>query len=152
MSEIFKGIEPLVNKSKISVPYSWWAGDTASKFLSTIRDEMKIMGSKCKECNKVYVPPRKNCPTCFKETGWVDVADKGILQSYTVIRKKLASLPKDPPVVCGLIKLEGADTAIIHYLDEIDVDKIEIGMELKAKFADKRTGTMNDISYFVPIT
>jgi len=45
MSDQFKGIEPMVYNSKINVPYSWWAGDTASKFYITLRDEKKIMDS-----------------------------------------------------------------------------------------------------------
>ena len=62
MSDQFKGIEPMVYNSKINVPYSWWAGDTASKFYLTLRDEKKIIGTKCGACNKVFLPPRKVCP------------------------------------------------------------------------------------------
>ncbi len=67
MSDQFQGIEPMVYQSKINVPYSWWAGDTASKFYITLRDEKKIMGTKCAACNKVFLPPRKICPSCFTE-------------------------------------------------------------------------------------
>jgi len=151
MADIFDGIEPMVYKSKIRVPYSWWAGDTASVFLTSLRDRKVIQGKKCAQCNKVYVPPRKACPACFKETEWVAVSDTGTVLSYTVVRKKLAALPKDPPVIYGLIKLDGADTAMLHFLGDVVPEKLAVGMRVKAKFSEQRSATIRDIEYFAPI-
>ncbi len=49
MNDIFKDIEPMVHKSGIKVPYSWWAGDTASELFRSLRDEEKIIGNKRKK-------------------------------------------------------------------------------------------------------
>ena len=142
----------MVVKSKISVPYTWWAGDTASKFLVSLRDEQKIKGTRCGSCNKVYIPPRKTCPTCFTENSeWVDVSDEGTLVSYTVTRKQLASIPRKVPVIYGLIKLDGADTSILHFIDDVPSEELKIGMRLKAEFSKDRTGTIRDISHFKPV-
>ena len=152
MSDQFKGIEPMVYESKISVPYTWWAGDTASKFLVALRDEQKITGLKCNKCGKVYVPPRKVCPTCFTENEeWVDLSGEGVLQSYTVVRKQLASVPKKVPVMYGLIKMDGADTGMLHFLDNVKPEELKIGMRFKAVFSDERKAVINDIAYFEPI-
>ncbi len=154
MSDIFKGVEPLVYESRISVPYTWWAGDTASRFLVALRDEEKITGTKCSGCNKVYVPPRKTCPSCFTENSeWVELPDEGTLQAFTVVRKKRASLPLDKklPVIYGLVKIDGADTAMLHFLDEVDPDTITIGMRMKARFSETRSGIIRDILYFRPV-
>jgi uncharacterized OB-fold protein len=154
MSEMFKGIEPMVHNSKISVPYSWWAGDTASKFFISLRDEQKIIATRCRKCRKVFMPPRKVCPTCFTENEeWVDVSDEGTLVSYSVARRQLASIPGDKkvPVIWGLIKLDGADTALLHYLDGIKPGEVAIGMRVKAVFAESRTGGIRDISHFKPV-
>ena len=152
MNDIFKDIEPMVHKSGIKVPYSWWAGDTASELFRSLRDEEKIIGTKCKKCEKVFIPPRKTCPFCFIENKqWVDVSKEGTLISYTIARRQLASLPKKAPVVFGLIKLDGADTAMLHMLDEVDLDKIKIGIRVRAQFADKKTGGIKDIAYFKPL-
>jgi hypothetical protein len=151
MEDIFKDIEPMVHKSVINIPYKWWAGDTASKFLLAIRDEQKILGTKCSKCSRVFVPPRKTCPTCFTENKeWVSVSDVGIVQAFTVARRQLAALPKKVPICFGLIKLEGADTALLHYLDEVDTADIKIGMRVKARFAEERDGKITDIDYFRP--
>jgi uncharacterized OB-fold protein len=151
MTELFAGVEPMVYQSRISVPYSWWAGDTASRFFIALRDEKKILGKKCGQCAKVYVPPRKVCPVCFVETPeWVEVSNEGVLQSYTVARRQLASLPAKAPVIFGLIRLDGADTGLLHCLGEVDPGQVVIGMRLKAVFADERKGGIRDIAYFRP--
>ncbi|MFH1079661.1 MAG: Zn-ribbon domain-containing OB-fold protein [Pseudomonadota bacterium] len=154
MSDPFKGIEPMVYQSKINVPYSWWAGDTASKFYITLRDEKIILGTKCETCNKVFLPPRKVCPSCFTENReWVTLADEGTVLSFTVARRRFAAIPnnKKVPVIWGLIKLDGADTAMLHYLDEIKPENVTIGMRVKAVFSEVRQGTIRDISHFKPV-
>lgn len=152
MNEPFAGVEPMVYQSRISVPYSWWAGDTAGKFFVALRDEKKILGTSCSRCNRVFVPPRKTCPICFSETtDWVEVAAEGTLQSFTIARRQLAALPKPAPVIFGLIKLDGADTALLHYLDEVTPETVRIGMRVRARFAEERSGTIRDITCFSPV-
>jgi uncharacterized OB-fold protein len=91
MDDTLHDVEPMVYQSRINVPYSWWAGDTASRFFKSLRDEKKIIAKKCHRCNRVYVPPRKVCPLCFTENPeWVEVSDEGVLQSYTISRRQLA--------------------------------------------------------------
>jgi len=117
-----------------------------------LRDEKKIMGTSCRSCNRVFVPPRKTCPTCFSEnTDWVEVAPEGTLQSFTIARRQLAALPKPAPVIFGLIKLDGADTALLHYLDEVTPEAVHIGMRVRARFAEERNGTIGDIACFSPV-
>jgi len=152
MSDIFKGVEPMILKSKINVPYHWWAGETASKFLVGLRDEQVIMGTKCGRCGKVYIPPRKACPVCFGgETEWVKLSGEGTVVSFTVTRRQLASLPKKTPVIFALIKLDGADTAMLHYLGDVKPEDVKIGMRVKAKFAGERKARMQDIEHFAPV-
>ncbi len=148
---MLKDVEPMIYKSRINVPYNWWAGETASRFLISLRDNKRIIGNKCAECNKVYVPPRKVCPTCFTDIEeWLDVSNEGVLLTYTIARRQLASIPKKVPVIYGLIKLDGVDTALLHYIEKIDPVDIKIGMRLIAEFADERNATMQDIAYFKP--
>ena len=154
MSDQFQGIEPMVYKSKINVPYSWWAGNTATSFFVSLRDDKKITAMKCGSCGKVFIPPRKICPVCFTEnTQWVNVSDEGKVLSYSIARRQLASIPKDKkvPVIWGLIKLDGADSALLHYLDDIRPEDVKIGMRVKAVFAESRKGVIRDISHFKPV-
>lgn len=154
MHDVFKEIEPMIYDSKINVPYSWWAGNTASKFFISLKDDKKIIATRCQKCKKVFVPPRKVCPECFTENAdWVDIASEGTLISYSIARRQLESIPGDKkvPVIWGLIKLDGADTAMLHYLGDMNPEEVAIGMRVKAVFAEKRTGNVRDISHFQPV-
>jgi len=153
MADQFEGVEPMVYKSRINIPYSWWAGDTAGKFFKALRDEKKIIAPRCARCGKVYLPPRKVCPGCFTENGeWVTISDEGTVLSFSIARRSMASIPKDKktPVIWALIKLDGADTAILHFLGDVVPENVRIGMRVKAVFAEDRKGAIRDISHFRP--
>ena len=100
------------------------------------------------------MPPRRVCPSCFTEnTQWVNLSGEGTLVSYSIARRRLESIPADrkAPVIWGLVKLDGADTALLHYLDEVRPEEVAIGMRVKAVFAESRTGGIRDISHFKPV-
>ena len=152
MNDLFAGIEPLVHKSAISIPYSWWAGETASRFYTAIRDQERILGTKCPECKKVYLPPRKVCPACFVKAGeWVELGPEGEVVSFTVVQRQLPALKKPVPVIFALVRLEGAHTALLHYLGEVKPEQVKIGMRVRPKFARERKGQITDIEYFRPL-
>lgn len=152
MEDIFKGIEPQVYKSQISVPYQWWAGETASKFFITLRDEKKILGTQCPQCSKVFCPPKKTCPYCYVDTNkWKEVGPKGKVITYTVVYKQLAALKKNVPVAFGLIQLDGADNAMLHYIGETEPKNLAIGMIVEAVFAEEKSATIQAISHFRPV-
>ncbi len=152
INDEFAGVEPMVCESKISVPYSWWAGETATKFLTALRDDKKLLAVKCGTCGKSYVPPRKTCPTCFTDnTEWIELSGKGTVEAFTVARRQLASIPKKVPVTYALIKLEGSDTAMLHYIEGIDPDKVTVGMAVEVEYSENRNGTIQDIACFRPV-
>jgi uncharacterized OB-fold protein len=137
---------------KLALPYTYFAGRVGSKFLTTIRDEKKIMGIKCNKCNKVFVPPRQTCDVCMEDIreNWVDVQNTGEVTNFTVVRYDDKHLPKKAPYVLAMIKLDGADTSMVHVLEGMDVDKAKIGMKVQAVFADETTNTIMDIDHFGP--
>jgi len=148
MTEWLKEVEPLTLKGQIAVPYTWWAGETGSKFLVSIRDEKKILGTKCKECGTVYVPPRKNCGRCFVDVGeWVDIGDEGVIEAHTIVHYAHPMQPVKPPFAYALIKLDGADVCFLHLVKK-NLDKIRNGLRVKAKFKAERTGHILDIDSF----
>ncbi|MBW2218473.1 MAG: Zn-ribbon domain-containing OB-fold protein [Deltaproteobacteria bacterium] len=138
---------------KLALPYSYFAGRVGSKFITTLRDEKKIMGVRCKTCWKVFVPPRQTCEKCMEDIRdkWVDLGNSGELVNYTVVRYNDGHLPRKAPFVLAMIKLDGADTPIVHILEGIGFEKIEIGMKVKAVFAEETTNTILDIDHFEPV-
>lgn len=151
MNTLFDGIEPMVYESGINVPYNWCAGDTASRFFAGLRDERKIWGTRCASCSTTHVPPRKACPICFhSHSDWVEVSSQGVVMTFTVARRQLAAMKQSVPVIFGLIRLDGADTSILHYIGDVSPEAVQIGMRVKAKYSETRKGEIRDIAYFMP--
>lgn len=143
--------EPVVVEVMAHSSFLVSTGETGTKFLSEIRDNKKIVGIKCPSCGKIYVPPRLHCPTCFvRMSEWVELSGKGALSSYTIVRYKESYHPKEPPFAYGVIQMDGADTGMSHFLGEVDLDKIKIGMRLEPVFKEEREGSILDIDYFKP--
>ena len=57
--------DPYVAEGRITMPYRYFAGSIGTKFFRGLKEEKKIMGLKCPDCQKVYIPPRPTCGSCF---------------------------------------------------------------------------------------
>jgi uncharacterized OB-fold protein len=143
--------EPIVVEVQSHSNFLVTVGNTGNKFLTEIRDNKALMGIKCPSCKKIYIPPRLHCPACFvKMSEWVKLTGKGTLDTYTVVRYPEPYMPKEPPFAYGVIKLDGADTGIVHLLGGVDLDKIKVGMKMEPVFKEQREGSILDIEYFKP--
>jgi uncharacterized OB-fold protein len=152
MHEFWRHVEPIAYEGRIKVPYSWQAGETASYFLIRLRDDQKIVGRKCPKCQKVLVPPRKNCPFCFVHTKeWVELSGQGEVETFTIVHRGTHIQPLKPPFVYAVIRLDGADTGMVHLLGEVEPGDVKEGMRVKAVFAEERKGSPLDIAYFKPV-
>lgn len=131
---------------------SYAAGETASRFFTILRDQCRIMGTKCPQCGRVLVPARQFCSTCFVDaTDWVEVGPGGNLISHTVVHHHEPHHPKAVPFAYGIIRLDGADTNFVHLLGGCEIDTIHNGMRLEAVFAENRDAGILDINYFRPM-
>jgi len=151
MSSWLTETESLVYSGRIKVPYQWWVGETGSRFLAALRDERKILGRYCPECNLVFVPPRKTCGRCFcQELEWREVGHSGSLVTYTIPRYESDLHPLKGPFAYGVIKLDGADTGLTHLLGEFAEGELRSGLRVEAVFAEERRGHILDLAYFRP--
>ncbi len=152
MNKWWETVEPMVYESRIKVPYTWSVGEAGSWFLIEVRDHKKIFGTRCLKCDKVYLPPRKNCGQCFLDNlEWVEVSSQGTLITYTVVRYESSAMPMKPPFAYGIILLDGASTGIVHLLGEVNLKEIKTGMRVEAVFKEERIGDIMDIRYFKPV-
>ena len=57
------------------------------------------------------------------------------------------------PVPYGyvFVKLDGADTALPHFLDSADPEKVKVGARVKAVFEEECKGSIMDIKHFTLI-
>ena len=141
-------VEALTLKGQIAVPYTWWVGETGSRFLMGLREEEKILGNRCGKCGKVFVPPRKNCGQCFEDiTEWVELSSEGVVKAHTVVRYAAPMHPAEPPFAYVLIRLDGADVDLLHIM-RMGLDRLKNGVRVKARFSQERTGHILDIEDF----
>ncbi len=144
-----KDKEIIVSEQVLQVPFRYSAGKVTSRFLTYLRDESVIYGIKCPGCGKVYVPPRSVCGGCFRETGeWVALSGEGLVESFSAVHYLETVHSVEAPFIIGIIKLDGADTGMVHFIRGISEENLKIGQRVKARFSDERKGHILDISHF----
>jgi len=154
LTEKLEGMDVWVYHGKIHIPNTYSAGAVGSRFLIELRDNEKIMGTRCPTCNLVYVPARSVCKDCFGQLNeWVEVSRQGELLTWAVSYQANLVQPAKIPLTYGIVKLDGADTGLVHMLGEVDPDQLKVGMKVKAVFKvkDERQASILDIKYFKPL-
>jgi uncharacterized OB-fold protein len=130
------------------------AGIAGERFFRAIKDEAKFLGTRCDACDLVYVPATMFCERCFAELDeWLEVSTQGHVFTFTVLMRDLDDQPLDEPQVLAYVKLDGCDGGLVHYLGEIDLEELYIGLEVEAVFKNEaeREGSILDVKYFRPV-
>lgn len=137
----------------IPITSRYTVGIAGERFFREILENANLLGTRCTECDIVYVPPRMYCEQCFAHLEeWVDVPATGYVHTYTVVHIDLDGNPLPEPRMVAFVHLDGTDGGLVHFLDEVDPDEVCIGMCVEAVFKDEdeRKGGINDIAYFKP--
>lgn len=145
-------VEPVSTPGLLAAPYRKSVGKVASRFFAELRDNAVCKATRCRSCNRVYMPPTSVCSKCFSRIDeWVELNGAGTVRSYTVVHYTEPAQPYPPPLTYAIIDLDGADTGMVHMLGEVEEDQIEIGMRVEPVFRLNREGNMLDIKYFRPM-
>ncbi|MFX1254269.1 MAG: Zn-ribbon domain-containing OB-fold protein [Promethearchaeota archaeon] len=146
-----------ITEGFVQAEFNFWVGKYMDKFYDAL-EASKILGNKCQTCGKVYLPPRKICGECFKtinfETQWVELIDTGTLLNFSlahyVVSEGGKTKTKDP-VLIGMVKIDGSDTAVIYKILEAEEKDLKIGLKMQVVWNDKLQGHPTDIKGFKPI-
>ncbi|WP_234390695.1 Zn-ribbon domain-containing OB-fold protein [Nocardia suismassiliense] len=134
---------------RVRFDYTRSVGPTIGTFLTKLRDR-KIVGVRGSD-GRVLVPPPEYDPiTAAALTEFVDVAAVGTVESWTWVREPLPGQPFDRPFAWALIRLDGADTALLHAVDVAAPEDMRTGMRVAVRWAAETTGTIHDIACFEP--
>jgi uncharacterized OB-fold protein len=134
--------------------YTYFAGKSASRFFHELRENRRIMGTRCPKCNRLLVPARAFCDACMERTTeWQEVGPEGTLETFTIITTAFPGLPK-PPIVMAYVTLDGADTALINLVRGEDLSDIEAAAQrlnklprVRTVFIDAPEGRITDFSF-----
>jgi uncharacterized OB-fold protein len=114
--------------------------------------EERLMGSRCKECDAHYVPPRSICVKCYSsDMEWVEMKGKGCLAAFTCITVAPPFMieqgyDRKNPYISGVVELEkgGRVDARIIGLDPSKPEEINVGMALKATYVHWNEGDLKE--------
>lgn len=109
-------------------------------------NEEKLMGSRCKECAALFLPPRPICIKCHSpEMEWVEMGGKGTLSAFTCISIGPPSMIEEGynrknPYCSGVVELEEGVRidARIEGVDTNKPEEIRLGMPLNVKFLHRQ--------------
>lgn len=135
----------------LSVAYRYTPGVGNTAFFEALRDRGAFLGSRCDACGITYLPARTFCERCLAELeASVECSPEGEVVSWTLARVDVDDRPLDPPVVAALVKLDGADTVLLHRLVGFDAEP-EVGARVRAVLAPARSGSILDVEGFAPV-
>ncbi len=142
-------------KWRPNAKYAWSVGIAYGRFLEELKNG-KIIGRRCRECERILVPPRMFCEQCFRPTDeWVFVKDTGVINTFSLSYLDADARRIKTPIPVAVIDLDGASPGIgiLHKLGNVDPKRIHIGMRVRAvwKPAKQREGSVTDIKYWEPI-
>ena len=133
----------------LPVRFRYTPGVGNGAFLEALRDRGVLLGSRCASCEVTYLPARLFCERCFAELeADTECGPEGTLESFTVAHVGLDGEPLPATDTYGLVRLDGADTVMLHRLR--DVASPEIGMRVRAVIRDRRTASIDDLEGFAP--
>jgi uncharacterized protein len=139
---------PLSAPLKLSFDYTRSVGPLLSQFFTALR-ERRIVGVRGSD-GRVHVPPAEYDPVTYEAlTEVVPVSAVGTVLSWTWQPAPLEGQPLDRPFAWALIKLDGADTPLLHAVDAPE-GSIKTGDRVHAHWIDEPVGAITDIAWFVP--
>ena len=128
----------------IEYPFSRTTGPVIGAFMTGLREGL-IVGIKGAD-GRVIVPPQEYDPVTAEElTEIVEVGDAGVVTTWCWVNDPLTDQPFDRPFAWALIRLDGADTAMVHAVDTGgDQAAMASGMRVKARWRPARPDDAED--------
>ena len=101
----------------------------------------------------VLVPALEYDPVSSEPvTEMVEVSQSGIVETWTWIDPPRPQSPWDAPHALALIRLDGADTSMLHAVLVDSPSEIRTGMRVTARWKEERVGHIADLEGFIQET
>jgi uncharacterized OB-fold protein len=132
-------------RTTLEFPYTRTLGPTVGAFAAGMR-EKRLLASRTHE-GRVLFPPLEYDPEtgASVESDLVEVGPMGTVQSWTWVPRPTGRHPLAKPFAFALIKLDGADTAVVHVLAASSPEEIRTGMRVVPLWREARSGRIDDI-------
>ncbi|MEU4091388.1 OB-fold domain-containing protein [Streptomyces sp. NPDC026673] len=141
--------EPLTAPLVVEFPFTRSLGPVQSAFLTGLR-ERTVLGVRTGD-GRVLLPPVEYDPVTAEELReLVEVGTTGTVTTWAWNPAPRPQQPLSTPFAWVLVRLDGADTALLHVLDAPGPQVVRTGMRVRVRWAATRTGAITDIACFEP--
>lgn len=133
----------------IEYPFKRTTGPVIGAFLTGLREQV-LLGIRASD-GRVIVPPAESDPVTGKDLAeLVEVGPGGEVTTWAWVHQPHPKHPLDRPFAWALVRLDGADTAMLHVVDGGTVDAMHTGMRVTPRWREDREGAIGDLTCFVP--
>ena len=134
---------------EIAFDYTRSLGPVLGQFMTALR-ERRVLGARSAD-GTVHCPPFEYDPVTHLPPGeLVAVGPAGTVLTWTWLDRPLPGQPLDRPFGWALIRLDGADTAMLHAVDAGSAAAMRTGMRVRPRWAGEPAGSIKDIECFEP--
>jgi len=141
--------QPLTAPLEIGFDYTRSLGPTLSQFMTALAGR-RILGARGAD-GRVHAPPFEYDPvTLAPPDELVPVGPEGSVTSWSWAPRPLEGQPLAHPFAWALIRLDGADTAMLHAVDAGSAAMMHTGMRVRVRWAASTVGHIRDIACFEP--
>lgn len=139
--------EVLNQSFELGFTYTRSTGPVVGRFLTELK-KRNIVGIKASD-GSVVVPPMEYDPDTAEELSeFVDVGQEGEIVSFAWVKQPREAHPSDKPFAWAMIKLDGADVPMVHWVKAASEGDVSIGARVKAVWAEETIGFITDIASF----
>jgi uncharacterized OB-fold protein len=133
----------------LEYPFRRSVGRVQSAFLTGLREQL-VLGIRASD-GRVLCPPVEYDPVTSEELDeLVELGAGGTVTTWSWEPVPRTGQPLDRPFAWALIRLDGADTAMLHAVDAGSPEAMATGLRVRIRWADERTGAIGDIACFEP--
>jgi uncharacterized protein len=133
----------------LEYPFRRTVGPVQSAFLTGLREGI-VLGIRTSD-GRVMCPPVEYDPVTGDELDeLVTLGESGTVTTWSWEPEPRPEQPLDRPFAWALIRLDGADTGMLHAVDAGTPDRIQAGTTVRIRWADERQGAITDIACFEP--
>ena len=132
---------------ELAYTYKRSNGPLMSKFFDGLADQ-RILGTKS-STGKVFAPAAEFDPDTNESLSeLIEVGPGGIIESYSWIENPLQHHLIKQPFAFALIKLDGADTSMLHMVANCNESDLSIGSRVVPTWSEIQEKRITDIQFF----
>jgi len=141
---------PLSAPLEVGFDYTRSLGPVLSRFVTALRDR-RVEGVRGSD-GRVHVPPVEYDPVTGQPLSEpVEVGTEGTVVTWSWMADPLEGQPLAHPFAWALVRLDGADTALLHAVDAGAPAHMRTGMRVRIRWAQRTVGHITDIACFEPV-